>query len=202
MAKRKDIDWAAIEADYRAGSLSIRRIAAKHGVSEAAVRKQAAAAKWVRTDCAPAHQPRTKPAPASEPEQEVLPPERDAPRLPPPALNPELAADPVALSRDLAQRLLHELDATTSQLGDVEDAIYEDTKDDASPRRRSAMLKAVSLPARAMTLKTIAQTIAVLGEVGGAGKKGKKEQRQEAAVEAGRGRFAPRPPPKLVVDNG
>ncbi|PHM46001.1 phage protein [Xenorhabdus mauleonii] len=41
-------DWEAIESAYRAGSLSIREIAAKHGVSDTAVRKRANLHGWQR----------------------------------------------------------------------------------------------------------------------------------------------------------
>lgn len=39
-------DWAAIEIDYRAGQLSNRAIAEKHGVSDTAIRKKAKQAEW------------------------------------------------------------------------------------------------------------------------------------------------------------
>lgn len=217
MTKRKDIDWAAIEAGYRAGKLSNRALAAEHGVSEAAIRKRAGEKGWTREPAKPAARPqrperKTSPRPAApapdapaaeEAVGEVLPPLQRA--LPPPAGATVIDAEPTGLVDHvllLARRQLEELDATTSQLDDIEDAIYEETKDDRDGKRRSAMLKAVSLPARTMTLKTIAQVLELAGVAGGKQKLGKKEQKQGAAVEASRGRFAPRPPPKLVVDNG
>ncbi|MEQ1977391.1 hypothetical protein [Xenorhabdus sp. SGI240] len=41
-------DWEAIESAYRAGSLSIREIASKHGVSDTAIRKRASSNGWQR----------------------------------------------------------------------------------------------------------------------------------------------------------
>ncbi len=41
-------DWEAIESAYRAGSLSIRAIAEKHGVSDTAIRKRATLHNWQR----------------------------------------------------------------------------------------------------------------------------------------------------------
>jgi len=41
-------DWEAIESAYRAGSLSIRAIADKHGVSDTAIRKRATQNGWQR----------------------------------------------------------------------------------------------------------------------------------------------------------
>jgi len=107
--------------------------------------------------------------------------------------------DPLKIGRDLALRLLDELDATTAHIGEIEDLIEDETADDSNTRRRTAMMRAVSLPARSMTLKTIAQALGALKET--EGEKGKKEQREDAAKEAAKGKFAPPAPPKLVVDN-
>ncbi|MBD2819526.1 hypothetical protein ID852_02195 [Xenorhabdus sp. 42] len=41
-------DWEAIELAYRAGSLSIREIAAKYGISDTAIRKRANSQGWQR----------------------------------------------------------------------------------------------------------------------------------------------------------
>ncbi|MGA7781101.1 MAG: hypothetical protein WCA85_25805 [Paraburkholderia sp.] len=49
MAKpKKDIDWVAIEAAYRAGVEPVTAIAAKHGISHTAINKRAKAKGWVR----------------------------------------------------------------------------------------------------------------------------------------------------------
>lgn len=47
MSKRQ-IDWERIELDYRAGVMSIREIASKHGITDTAIRKKAKAQDWVR----------------------------------------------------------------------------------------------------------------------------------------------------------
>lgn len=41
-------DWEAIERDYRAGQLSIRHLATKHGIPESTVRSKAKAEGWQR----------------------------------------------------------------------------------------------------------------------------------------------------------
>lgn len=41
-------DWEAIESAYRAGLLSLREIASKHGISEGAIRKRAKRDDWTR----------------------------------------------------------------------------------------------------------------------------------------------------------
>jgi len=45
---RKQVDWEAIERDYRAGILSLREIAQPHGVTEGAIRKRAKRDLWER----------------------------------------------------------------------------------------------------------------------------------------------------------
>jgi hypothetical protein len=44
----KSIDWERVEIDYRAGTLSVREIGAKYGVSHTAVGKHASAGEWTR----------------------------------------------------------------------------------------------------------------------------------------------------------
>lgn len=41
-------DWEAIETAYRAGMMSLREIAAQHGISEGAIRKRAKRGDWYR----------------------------------------------------------------------------------------------------------------------------------------------------------
>ena len=48
MAKRKDIDWEAIEKEYRSGVLSVREIANQHDISHTAIQKKAKEFGWKR----------------------------------------------------------------------------------------------------------------------------------------------------------
>ncbi|MEP9376188.1 hypothetical protein ABLE91_05700 [Aquabacter sp. CN5-332] len=48
MPDKPRTDWEAIEREYRAGQLSIREIAKKHGISDTAIRKEAKARGWER----------------------------------------------------------------------------------------------------------------------------------------------------------
>ena len=48
MADKPEIDWEAIEADYRAGVLSLREIANSHGITHGAVNKRAKRDGWDR----------------------------------------------------------------------------------------------------------------------------------------------------------
>ena len=45
---KTDIDWLAVEADYRPNKLSLRAIGDKHGCTEGAIRKKAKKEGWVR----------------------------------------------------------------------------------------------------------------------------------------------------------
>ena len=195
MADRGTTDWAAIEAEFRAGKRAIRQIAKRHEVSDTAIRKRAKAGGWVRTPANQLAAPEAAPAASTE---VIIPPRRQRGEV----AGAEGEAKTLALGEDLAHRLLGELDVATSCQDEIEAAIYEETRDDENGQRRAMMLKAVSLPARAMTLKTLAQAIAVLKDAAQGADKGKKQQRQDNAEKSASGRFAPPTPPKLVVDNG
>lgn len=45
-----DVDWTAVEREYRAGVLSNQAIAAEYGVTEGAIRKRAKKGGWVRAE--------------------------------------------------------------------------------------------------------------------------------------------------------
>jgi hypothetical protein len=45
---KRAIDWAAVEAGYRAGEVPLDQLAARHGVSRAAIYKRARQAGWTR----------------------------------------------------------------------------------------------------------------------------------------------------------
>ena len=190
MTKRKNIDWAAIEAAFRAGKLSNRQIAERFEVSESAIRSRANKEKWVRTAHESAHLP----------VQEILPPIDRMAR----PMHPAERRDHVEHAREIAGRMLDELDTVTSHVGELEQLIEVETADDENSRRRAAMMKAISLPARSMTLKTIVQALAVAKEVAGVGiGGGKKEEAKARAQEAAKpgNKFAPPAPPRLAVDN-
>lgn len=176
MAKEsKPVDWGAIEGDYCAGGMGVREIARWHGVSHTAINKRAKLKGWVRK-LVPGHVER-------EP----------VTRLPVPAADGALIPDRV---RGLVGRMVDELDAVTAHHGELEDMICAEESD---PRRRNALLKALSLGERAMTLKNIAQTLKTLGEADEPA--GKKAQRQaQADKSASGGRFAAPSPPKLLVN--
>lgn len=48
MAAKRQIDWEKIEEQFRVGKLSIRAIAAEHGITEGAIRRRARETGWQR----------------------------------------------------------------------------------------------------------------------------------------------------------
>ncbi|MCI1908990.1 MAG: terminase [Acetobacter fabarum] len=197
MPKKTETDWHTIEADFRAGVLSNRQIAKKHGVAESTLRKRIASGGWVRN---PAQKVRTKTKVAHQPAhnlQKTLPrPQQKS--LPPSSRSVANLDD---RTEQLVSRLLGEVEDTTAHLGEISNAIEVETADDNSSRRRDAMLKAISTKERAETVRTLKQ-ILTMGDVATGKKKGVKEQRKDAAELAMEGKFKPMKPPKLVVNNG
>ncbi|WP_254792253.1 hypothetical protein [Sphingobium sp. YR657] len=182
MATRKStIDWARIELEYLAGEDSIREIADRHEISDTAIRKRAKAEGWKR-------QVRT--ANRREPERSPPPP-------PPSDQDRPLAAGEIADNgRSLVARMLDELDTVTSRRGELEDMIIDATDGDDDDAKRDALMRAVSLPGRANTLKTLATALKTINEA--SAPMGKKAAQQEKAREvAGGSRFRPVGPVSL-----
>ncbi len=182
MATRKTTEeWSRIEREYCSGEDSVREIADRYEISDTAIRKRAKAGKWVRKVRTPNRRE----------------PERQPP--PPPPTNPDEVRDADAIAnggRGLVDRMLDELDVTTSRRGELEDMIVAATDDDEDDARRDAMMRAVSLPGRANTLKTLALALKTLNEA--AAPQGKKAAEQAEADEMA-ARFRPLGPPRLGV---
>jgi len=193
MTRNNKADWASIEHDYQTGDLSIRDLAKWHSVSEAAIRRRARDGAWTRPEGSP------KP-PQKRREIAVT-------YSVPLSTATQLATDPEAIAErgaGLVLRLMDELDATSSHIDTLETFIVEAAGADESGRRVDAMMKAISLPSRAATLKALALAAKTLLEAKVAAPQGKKEQRREAAGKvAGEpgGKFSTPSAPKLVVDN-
>lgn len=175
-------DLDAIERDWKLGGVSNIAIGKRHGVSEGYIRKVAKKFGWQR-GAAPT------PPPMPSVPRELL--RRDAPATD--------GMDDPTLANDLLRRMLDELDTITAYVGELEKLIEAETANDRDDRRRAAMMKAVSLPVRANTLKLLLMAQA---DAAPEGKKGKKELLQEAAVVAGKGKFKSSAPPLKVVGSG
>ncbi len=174
----KTIDWQGVEKDYCAGVMGVREIARWYGISDTAVHKKARAEGWVR----PKQKKSLKASAPARPE----------------ALVPSEPASPADLAdrgRGLASRLMDELEAVTANVGELEEMIHSEESD---PRRRQALLKALSLGERANALRTLSMSLKTLNET--AMPEGKKAQRQSAAEKVG-GKFSVPSAPKLIVNN-
>jgi len=165
MATRKtSSDWDRIELEYLSGEVSIREIADRHEISDTAIRKRAKAEGWVRAVR------RAQPARTCE----LSPREPRAPHEPAP--DASIIAE---RGRGLVARMMDELDATTTHLGELEEMIEELTANDRESRRRDGMLAAISLTGRAKTLKELATAFKTINEA--SAPQGKKAAQQEKA---------------------
>lgn len=185
--EKTTVDWAAIERDYTSTTRSIREIAAWFSISEGAIRKRAKAKGWKRPERFNSTQPD-----AGAYQGEILPPTKsgDVPKV----------EEVIGRGRNLADRLLDELDALTLHHGEMDVIIQENEQD---PARQQALRQAVSLPTRAKTLQTLALALKTMSETQtDAAPKGKKAARQASAEEAATGgKYRVPSPPRLAVDN-
>lgn len=187
--ENKPVDWAEIERDYRAGTMSIRELAAWYGISDTAIRKRAKKDGWERAN----PKPGSRREPLREPEPEkvyvgtILTPENTTPEA------------IVGRGRNLVMRMLDELDVTTCRLGEMESLIGSAFDDGDSGQQRQAALAAVSLKGRSEVLKALATAAKTFAEAGAPS--GVKKQRQEAGerVAKGGGKFSAPPPPLRLV---
>ncbi|MCP1272500.1 terminase [Gluconobacter albidus] len=194
MSKKPPANWEEIASAYCAGSLSNRQIAKQFGIAESTLRKRIASEGWEKTG---AQKVRTR-----TPKVRTAAHSGTATTKPPsPIIAQAIPDDIEGRLLCLAERMTEELENATTHLDEIIETIDEETADDKSPRRKAEMMKAVSHTARANILKTLAQSVALLGGKG-ASKKGKKEQLKDAAETASSGRFSPMHQPKLVVNNG
>jgi transposase-like protein len=178
-ARKTEAEWDRIELEYLQGEVSVREIADRFNISDAAIRKRAKAQGWVR---------------AVRTAQSANFAEPAAPRaLRAPAELVE-AAQIAERGRQLVARMLDELDATTTHQGELEELIEAATEGDRDSRRRDGMLGAISLAARAKTLKELATALKTVNEAGApAGKKAAAQERASAVAP----RFRQLGPPTL-----
>lgn len=153
-ASKPAIDWERIEAEYRAGQLSVSEIGRQHGVSHTAINKKAKAQGWTRNL-------------AEKVREEV------SARLVSDGVSAANARETIDLAaargvevvrqhrndlrtgRTIVADLMAELLTVNGSGDEIEAAIEEETKDDKTGQRRALMLKAVSLPSRAGVIKDL-----------------------------------------------
>lgn len=153
----KQPDWEAIERAYRAGSLSIRTIAERHGVSDTAIRKKAKALGWARDLSDQVRKEvRSKLVRGEVRNDQGANCELDA------EIIEEAAEEGARVVRshrrdirkatNLANLLMDDLLSTIQRREEIEEDIEAETSEDNNGMRRASMLAAVSLPSNSKTL--------------------------------------------------
>ncbi|WP_460061061.1 hypothetical protein [Pseudomonas sp. S2_A05] len=153
----KQPDWEAIERAYRAGSLSIRTIAERQGVSDTAIRKRAKALGWVRDLSDQVRKEvRSKLVRGEVRNDQGANCELDA------EIIEEAAEEGARVVRshrrdirkatNLANLLMDDLLSTIQRREEIEEDIEAETSEDNNGMRRASMLAAVSLPSNSKTL--------------------------------------------------
>lgn len=164
-------DWERIEADYRAGVLSLREIAAADGnVTEGAIRKRAKRDLWERDLQAKINlraealvrkaEVRTKSTQLdAETERVVI--EANAQRIA--QVRGEHRAD-IARMRALVLRLLAECEAETGSIDAFErlGAVLRDEDEGGADKLNDIYRKAISLPTRIKGVKELAEALKTL----------------------------------------
>ena len=158
--KKKQTDWEAIERKYRAGVLSLREIGKQHSVSDTAIRKKAKIEGWER-DLTTRVQAQVR---AKLVRAEVRSVERANPQTEHEIVE-EAAATVVevvrshrkgiAAGRNIVGMLMQQLTSAAENREVLEDIIEDETKEDTTTKRRTALMKAVSLPAHAATIRDL-----------------------------------------------
>lgn len=155
------INWGKVKDDYRAGVFSIREIGRMHALSDGAIRRKARIEGWTR-DLAKSVNVQAR---------------RELVRTEVRGANAGLAvrtdreiidvasvtiADVVRghrrdISRGLAlvDMLMHQLTTLTCERDDIERLIELETSEDKTAERRTKLLKAVSIPINASTLRDL-----------------------------------------------
>lgn len=163
-------DWERIEADYRAGVLSVREIAASHGITEGAIRKRAKRDGWARDLAAKV---RAKADDIVRREQV-----RSAVRTEGAYSERDIVADggailagvqltqrkDIARSRSLAMSLLGELESTTENIALFEElGTFLRSDDDKSQDKRNDLYqRVISSVGRIDSMKKLAETLKTL----------------------------------------
>lgn len=154
----RDTDWEAIEREYRAGQLSVSEIARQHAISHTAINKRARKDGWTRDLTERVRK---------EVSARLVSPEVSAANAQ--EAVETAAARGVALVRShqaslgranrIAEKLMSELEGSTDDNEEIVEAIEAATFNDANANRRNSMMKAVSLPSRAATLRELSQAL-------------------------------------------
>lgn len=164
------IDWEAVEREYRVGQLSLRALATKHDCTAAAISKKAKEKGWVRDATAEVRE-RTRAALLTAPRKEeakvngvnstVNTPTQEDIEV---AVQTNLQVinrhrRDIAKGHDIVSMLFMQLEQAATCREEIENLICEETQEDDNSRRRSQMLKMVSLPSHAGVLRDLSTAL-------------------------------------------
>lgn len=170
---KRTIDWEAIERDYRAGVLSLRELGDRHGISHVAIVRKAKREGWER-DLTRKVQDRVRTALVT---MDGNSGSRGNHRAGTDRLKEAEIVDGAAhtvidvvrshratirSAQAVTVLLLRQLTDAAEYRETLRDMIEEETSGDKNPNRRVAMLKAVSIPAHAGTVRDLAQAMSKL----------------------------------------
>lgn len=168
--KKAAPDWERIEADYRAGLLSVREIAASQKISHVAIAKRAKRDGWER-DLSKRIQDKADALVTSRAVTSLVTTEKAVTDRTIVEANAEVIANirllhrtDIARSRRLAMALLSEVEAQTSDL-ELFDRLAElviDTGNDAESKLLEAYRRVISTPGRIDGMKKLAETLKTL----------------------------------------
>ena len=150
------IDWEAVEREYRAGQLSNRMIAEKHGISDTAIRKRAKAQGWSKDLTEKVRQEvrsqlvRAEVRTPSVSDREVI----------------EVAAatgaqvvrthrKDIRTAADIVGLLMGQLLDAASNREELSEAIEEETANDETGHRRAKLYRAISLQSHAAIVRDL-----------------------------------------------
>lgn len=168
-------DWGRIELDYRAGIKSLRQMAGEHHISEGAIRKRAKRDDWTR-DLSERIQAKAEQLVRTEVIRSEVRTEKGISERQVVEANAQGMADvllghrrDIQRSKSIVMRLLGELEQQTGlenavlleQLGDL----LRSEDDKGQDKLNDLYHKIISLPERARTMKTLADSLRVTVEL-------------------------------------
>lgn len=166
----KNIDWERIESDYRAGLLSVRELAAAHGITHGAINKRAKRDGWER-DLKARIQAKAEALVSKREVSSLVSAERVATDRVIVEANAEVIAgirmahrQDIARSRRLAMGMLEELDHETGNIDlyrELGEALRNED-DRGQDKRNDIYCKVISSAGRIDSMKKLAETLRVL----------------------------------------
>ena len=169
--KHKNVNWKKVEDHYRAGLITLLEIAKRAGITEGAIRRRAKANGWKRDLTARVRARTSEKLTLSLAGQYECPPEPDRTPEEQAKIDDDLveaaAQTQVAIVREhtaairygrqLTQRLMGELAATTASAAELAEMLNSETDD----QKQKTMQRAISLSSRAAVMRDLANAARV-----------------------------------------